>query len=75
MEEKQPEIKDQFAIFIKEKRAALGLSYRDFSTLIYGDDKKFNHLRQLEVQRQKPSLDTMDFIFKALNCTWSIEEL
>lgn len=72
--EETVEINNQFSEFLKEKRIALGLSLRDFSTLIYGRSNKFNHLYSLETGKRKATLATMEFILKKLNCTFNIEE-
>ena len=36
-------LKKKFAQFLKEKRAAKGLTYKEFSLLIYGEENKKNY--------------------------------
>ena len=67
-------IKKKFARFLKEKRAALGLTYIEFSSLIYGTKNKDKYLCLLEKEKRHPNLETLNFICKKLNTDINLEE-
>ena len=68
-------VNQTFSNFLKEKRTALGMSLRKFSTHIYGTDKKFMQLHNIETGKKTTKLNTMNFILDKLNCRFCIEEL
>jgi hypothetical protein len=67
--------KNQFAVFLNEKRTALGMTYKQFSMHIYGRLNKDVHLCDLETEKRKASWTTLNFILNKLNCRLNIEEL
>ena len=60
-------LKKKFAQFLKEKRAAKGLTYKEFSLLIYGEENKKNYLQRLEKEKGSPNLKSLSFICQKLN--------
>ncbi len=72
--EQTPDIQNKLSNFLKEKRTALGLTLRQFSTHIYGDEKKFSHLAKLEKGKLQPNMTTIQFILAKLASEITIDE-
>ena len=69
------EDKKTFAQFFKEKRIALGMTFRELAIHIYGDEKKFSYLSKIERGERNPTYENAKFILEKLNCNLNIEEL
>lgn len=68
------ETNEVFAEFLKQKRIALGLTIREYSQLIYGNLTRHAYLSELENNKRRVTLTTMDFILSKLNSRVFIEE-
>lgn len=67
-------IHNQIAIFLKAKRLAMGLTLRQFSELIYEDDKNSGYLSNIENNKRQITIDTFGFLLEKLNCRIEIIE-
>jgi len=68
-------IEVQFAEFIKEKRIALGLSYREMAFLVYGQRIRGSYISGIEKGTRKITITTMQLILNKLNCRITFNEI
>lgn len=62
------EFMQDFSRFVREKREALGMSVKELSLLVTGNDRS-NYISQIENGNRKGiTMDMMEKILKAMNC-------
>lgn len=60
-------IQEKARIFIKEKRAALGLSQAQFADIVFGDPAKCKWISDIE-NGKSMTVKTLDRILSKINC-------
>lgn len=73
MHDQAESITQKLAVFIKEKREALGMSQYQFAVYVFNDVKKQSWICRIENGRGI-TLKTIERIFEALNCGITINE-
>ena len=59
-------LKEEIALFIKERRQELGLTMEELAILIYNDAAKKGQISLYESNKRAMSLDTLELFLKAL---------
>ncbi|MGL5277351.1 MAG: helix-turn-helix domain-containing protein [Myroides sp.] len=59
-------LKEEIALFIKERRQELGLTMEELAILIWGDSSKRSEISRYESGKRTMSLDTLELFLKAL---------
>jgi transcriptional regulator with XRE-family HTH domain len=59
-------LKEEIALFIKERRNELGLTGEELAILVWGNPAKKSHISSYENGKRSMSLDTLELILKAL---------
>ncbi len=62
------------AVFIKEKRIAMGISQYKLSEMVFGNTNQRIRISQMESGKQEIGLKTMGKILSALNCYIEFKE-
>lgn len=60
-------IMQRFAMFMKNKRMAMGLTQEELAEKIFGDKSRRDYLSRIENGKKDISLKSMDAILEALN--------
>lgn len=60
-------IMKKFAIFLKQKRQAMGLSQERLAVQMFNDKKMGGYISNIENEKLNVSLQTMDSFLEALN--------
>ncbi|MEN9655892.1 MAG: hypothetical protein RL311_824 [Bacteroidota bacterium] len=60
-------IMSKFAIFLKEKRLAMGLSQENLAIMLYDKKNMTGYISKIESQKLHVSVKTMDYILEKLN--------
>lgn len=59
-------LKEQIAIFLRERRLELNLTMEELAILIYNNPKMKTQVSAFETGKRSPSLDTLELFLKAL---------
>lgn len=70
----QVDANEQFANFLREKRLALGMTFREFSVYLYGSENNAGNLSNIENGKKKITLTNFSFFLNKLDSFFSIEE-
>jgi len=57
----------KFAVFLKAKRLAMGLSQKDLAVMLYDKENMMGYISKIEAEKLDISLKTMDAILEKLN--------
>lgn len=66
MPDNKKTLRETLGTFVKEKRMALGLTTRQLSFLVYGDEKRNSYITDIENGKINLTIDTIGYVLEAL---------
>lgn len=74
MEIDKKDVGKYFANFLHKKRLALGMNFKEFSTLMFGSENFAGYLSDVEKHKRGITLKTLGIFLEKLNCSFTVDE-